>query len=96
MLKRIVGGLLIAGPMLLCGTAVAQAEDLEPAPDCVEYSSNQGTISAVTHCVGGLYLESDIDQCKYLGRSQTWATIDGRLYLCSPTEPSTTPSTGSI
>ncbi len=40
MLKRIVGGLFVTAPMLRGCLAVAQAAELEPAPDCVQYSSD--------------------------------------------------------
>lgn len=95
MLKRIVGGLLVAGSMLGGCMAVAQADGLEPAPGCVQYHAEQGRISALNQCVGGLYLKSDIDRCKYLGRSESWATIDNKLYRCSPDDNSSYPGTGS-
>ncbi|GAB2512823.1 hypothetical protein [Nocardia heshunensis] len=98
MLKRIAGSALVVGPMLWAGVAVAHADDPEPAPDCVSYTVENGKIFAENQCIGGpdgnIYLKSDIDQCKFLGRSQTWTTIDGKLYRCTP-EQNPHPTAGS-
>ncbi|RJO73315.1 hypothetical protein D5S18_18870 [Nocardia panacis] len=98
MLNRTIVGLLVAGPVLLACAGVAAAQDRELAPDCVQYSSDQGKITAVDKCDPrnpNRYFKSDIDRCKFIGRSETWATVDNNLYVCSQEEAAAPPPSGS-